>query len=123
MGGTEAEAVPAAKLCPGCCAMEDIRACEATAGPRAFSPLVGCSRCAFTFPILPGEFMQVTLDAMRNHDCHGIYRGNWPALGEGIIEGMHESGISKQALAVRLAGKWPGRHDRLWASPRWYATR
>lgn len=106
--GTEAEAGPVPELCPGCCTLDDIRACDAIAGPQAFSPLVGCSRCSFTFPILPGEFMQVTLDALHNHDCHGIYRGNWTALGQGIVEGMHENGISQHVLARRLVGQWPG---------------
>jgi hypothetical protein len=48
--------------------------------------------------------MQVTLDALHNHDCHGIYRGNWTALGQGIVEGMHENDISKHVLA-RATGR------------------
>ena len=85
---SEGDAVP--MLCPGCCTIDDIPDWteDSTGDPKL---LVGCHRCGFTFPILPGEFRGLTLRAMRNHDCRvpeGAWRGDWVALGKAILDGM-----------------------------------
>jgi hypothetical protein len=57
-------------LCPGCCTIDDIPQWKPTA--EVVTPLVGCKRCPFMFPILPASFRQLTCDAMRNHECSGM---------------------------------------------------
>jgi hypothetical protein len=85
---SEGDAVP--MLCPGCCTIDDIPDwTEDSTGDLRI--LVGCRRCGFTFPILPGEFKGLTLRAMYNHDCRvpeGAWRGDWAALGNAILDGM-----------------------------------
>jgi hypothetical protein len=93
-------------LCPGCCTISDIP--EWVPTPEVLTPLVACSRCPFTFPVLPGDFRQLTLDAMHNHQCGAMYQGNWPELGQAIVEAIHEKGISRDEFAARLEGTWPG---------------
>lgn len=92
-------------LCPGCCTIGDIP--EWTPTPQVLTPLVACRRCPFTFPVLPGDFRQLTLDALRNHECKGAHQGNWPGLGQAIVEAIHEQGISTSEFASRLEGTWP----------------
>jgi len=101
----EAAAEPVAVLCPGCCTLDDIP--RYTPSLEVLAPLVGCTRCGFLFPILPADFKQVTLDALRNHQCCGRYRGNWPELGQAITEAIYEQKISPDQLAERLEGLWP----------------
>jgi hypothetical protein len=93
-------------LCPGCCVIDDIPEWVPTA--KVLTPLVACNRCPFTFPILPGDFRQLTLDAMHNHQCIGMYQGNWPELGQAIVGAIHDKGISADEFAARLEGTWPG---------------
>jgi len=92
-------------LCPGCCTIDDIP--EWTPRPEVLTPLVTCTRCPFTFPVLPGDFRQLTFDAMRNHECRGTHQGNWPELGQAIVGAIHEQGISTDEIAARLEGAWP----------------
>jgi hypothetical protein len=100
MSGQPSDA-PTAVLCPGCCTIDDILAFEYDpAGP---SPKAACARCAFAFPLLPGEAAQATLDAMRRHDCRTPGEPeNWAAVGKVIIRLMREDGISQGELAERL---------------------
>jgi hypothetical protein len=95
-----------AKLCPGCCAIDDIPPFESTAD--VFPPLVECARCGFRFPILPGEFKQLTLDSMRRHDCRLDQEGDWPALGLAIVSGIREHAVTGADLAERFGALWPG---------------
>jgi hypothetical protein len=92
-------------LCPGCCTIGDIP--EWTPTPEVLTPLVACKRCLFTFPVLPGDFRQLTLDAMRNHECQGVHQGNWPELGQAIVGAIHDQGISTSEFAARLEDTWP----------------
>jgi hypothetical protein len=92
-------------LCPGCCTIGDIP--EWTPTKEVLTPLVACSRCLFMFPVLPGEFRQLTLDAMHNHECSGVHQGAWPELGQAIVDAIHEQGISKEEFAARLEDTWP----------------
>ena len=50
-------------LCPGCCTIDHIFAYQCD--PEAIAPQAGCTRCSFTFPLLPAEFALVTLEAIR----------------------------------------------------------
>jgi hypothetical protein len=59
------------------------------------------------FPVLPADFRQLTLDAMQNHECKGIHQGNWPDLGQAIVDAIHEQGITTEEFAVRLEATWP----------------
>lgn len=54
-------------LCPGCCTIDHILAHDSD--PEAVGPQASCSRCSFTFPLLPAEFAFVTLEAIHRHDC------------------------------------------------------
>jgi hypothetical protein len=101
----EAGTVEPLVLCPGCCAVDDIP--EWTPTAQVLTPLVACSRCPFMFPVLPGEFRQLTLDVMHNHECNGIHQGNWPDLGQAIVDAIHEQGISTEEFAARLQAAWP----------------
>jgi hypothetical protein len=69
--------------------------------------MVACSRFPFMFPVLPGDFRQLTLDALRHHECKGVYQGDWPELGQAIVDAIHEQGISTQEFAARLEATWP----------------
>jgi hypothetical protein len=105
----EAEKDPAAawvkaKLCPGCCAIEDIPEWEPTV--EVLTPLAECERCGFRFPILPADCKQLTFDALRHHECTGIHKGNWPELGLAIVRGMRELGLDPDALTKKLNGTW-----------------
>jgi hypothetical protein len=92
-------------LCPGCCTIVDIP--QWTPTPEVLTPLVACTRCPFTFPVLPGDFRQLTFDAMRNHECRGAHQGNWTDLGQAIVGAIHEQGITSDEFAARLEGAWP----------------
>ena len=59
-------------------------------------------------PVLPVEYRQLTLDAMRNHECRGVHDGNWAGIGEAIIEGIADLGLTQQELAEHLRALWPG---------------
>ena len=95
-----------AKLCPGCCTIDDIP--EFTPSAEVLTPLVGCTRCGFRFPILPDGFKQLTLDALHHHDCSGEQAGDWQAVGQAIVVAIHEHAITGADLAERLDGLWPG---------------
>ena len=92
-------------LCPGCCSIDNIPEWMPTA--EVLTPMVACSRCPFMFPVLPGDFRQLTLDALRNHECKGVHQGNWPDLGQAIADAIHEQGISTEEFAARLEDAWP----------------
>jgi hypothetical protein len=94
-----------AKLCPGCCTIDDIPPYEPSAD--VITPLVECSRCGFRFPILPGEFSQFTLSAMHRHDCSLSDEGDWPAVGVAIVNAIREHAITGADLAERLETLWP----------------
>jgi Zn ribbon nucleic-acid-binding protein len=83
------DAVP--MLCPGCCTLDDIPDWNAD----HFKLVIGCQRCGFYFPNLPDQFKAITLNAMHHHRCEGTEKGNWPALGEAILD------------AIAANGKWP----------------
>jgi len=57
-------------LCPGCCALDDIPDWPDRDASQ-LKIVVGCYRCGFSFPVLPGEFKPLTLTAMHNHACSG----------------------------------------------------
>jgi hypothetical protein len=99
-------------LCPCCCTLEDLHAFEhaheADAPRVGGPPLAGCKRCGFIFPALPVEYRQLTLDAMRNHECRGVHDGNWPELGEAITQAIADLGVTQHELAEHLRGLWPG---------------
>jgi hypothetical protein len=92
-------------LCPGCCTIDEIPEWMPTV--EVLTPMVACSRCPFMFPVLPGDFRQLTLDALRNHECKGMHQGDWPELGQAIVDAIHEQGISTQEFAARLEATWP----------------
>ena len=95
-----------AKLCPGCCTIDDIP--EFTPSTEVLTPLVECTRCGFRFPILPDDFKQFTLDSLRNHDCSGAQAGDWHAVGQAIVDAIHEHAITGADLAERFDALWPG---------------
>jgi hypothetical protein len=105
-------AVAAVVLCPCCCTVEDLlafeRAHEGDAPRVGGPPLVECRRCGLIFPVLPVEYRQLTLDAMRNHECCGVYDGNWPGIGEAITEAIADLGVTQHELAERLRELWRG---------------
>lgn len=109
---TEQATAAALVLCPCCCTLEDLlafeRAHEADAPRVGGPPLANCKRCGFTFPVLPVEYRRLTLDAMRNHECRGTHDGNWAGIGEAIIEGIADLGLTQQELAEHLRRLWPG---------------
>jgi hypothetical protein len=92
-------------LCPGCCTIDDIPEWAPTA--QVLTPMVACSRCPFMFPVLPADFRQLALDALRNHECKGVHQGNWPGLGQAVVNAIHDQGISKEEFAARLEATWP----------------
>ena len=94
-----------AKLCPGCCTIDDIP--EFTPSADVLTPLVECTRCDFRFPILPVGFNQFTLDALHHHDCSGEQAGDWQAVGQAIVKAIHEHAITGADLAERFAALWP----------------
>ena len=95
-----------AKLCPGCCAIDDIPRYEPNSD--VLTPLVECARCGFRFPILPGEYKQLTLDSLHRHDCYLEQEGDWQALGLSIVTAIREHAITGADLAERLRTLWPG---------------
>jgi hypothetical protein len=97
---------PVLLLCPGCCTTDDIPPWTPTIEMPA--PLAGCKRFTFMFPILPGDYARLTSDAIRNHACSGAAQGNWPGLGQAIIDAIHEGAIGPSELAARLDTAWPG---------------
>ena len=97
---------PVLLLCPGCCTIKDIPPWTPTIEEP--TPLVGCARCTFMFPILPGNFRQLTCDAIRNHACSGIAQGDWQGLGQAIVDAIHEGAIGPGELTARLDAVWPG---------------
>jgi hypothetical protein len=86
-------------LCPGCCTLADL-----PDGPQrdaaSLKTAVGCHRCGFTFPALPGQFKSLTLDALHNHRCQGPDAGNWDAVGKAIIEELGQLQHDPELLAV-----------------------
>jgi hypothetical protein len=76
-------------LCPGCGTLDDIPDWDAD------SLVIGCRRCGFYFPNLPEQFKAITLNAMHHHRCEGTEKGNWPALGDAILN------------AIAANGEWP----------------
>jgi hypothetical protein len=65
-------------------------------------------RCGFRFPILPGEYKQLTLDSLHRHDCCLEREGDWGALGLAIVNAIREHAITGADLAERLNALWPG---------------
>jgi hypothetical protein len=104
--GVAAAAWTKAELCPGCCTLADIPEFEPSR--EVLTPLVECTRCGFRFPILPGDYKQLTLDSMCHHDCTGQQVGDWEALGLAIVNGILEHAITGADLAERLDALWPG---------------
>jgi hypothetical protein len=95
---------PVLLLCPGCCTIDDIP--EWTPTVEMPTPLVGCNRCPpFMFPILPGSFKQLTSDAIRNHVCSGMVQGNWPGLGQAIVDAIHE-GATEPPVPASWRQSW-----------------
>ena len=94
-----------AKLCPGCCTIDDIPMYKPSAD--VVTPLVECARCGFRFPILPVGFRQVTLDSLHRHDCSIGRKENWDALGQAIVDAIREHAITGAELAERLDALWP----------------
>jgi hypothetical protein len=86
------DAVP--MICPSCCTLDDIPEWpKSDAGELKL--VIGCQRCGFSFPNLPGEFKELTLHALLNHRCEGPERGNWADLGNAIL------------AAISGQGEWP----------------
>jgi hypothetical protein len=93
---------PVLQLCPGCCTLDEILSCEVD--PESVAPLVGCVRCSFTFPLLPGAFADLTAEAMHRHDCRvSETPENWTGVAEIIIDRLHELRLNQRMLAERSA--------------------
>ena len=108
MTGSQPLDVPARMLCPSCCTIDDILAIEQATVAGAL-PQVACARCAFTFPVLPPEGADLTLIAMREHDCLiPGERGNWDAVGKEINGQMRLKGFSQGELSRRLREQGKG---------------
>jgi hypothetical protein len=91
---------PVLLLCPGCCTLDEILSCEID--PESLAPLAGCARCSFTFPLLLDEFADLTLTAMRRHDCSVSEQPeNWAGVAAAITERIHELGLDQRQLAER----------------------
>jgi hypothetical protein len=91
---------PELVLCPGCCTIDDVA--RHHVDPQALAPLVGCARCSFTFPILPGEFADLTLEAMHRHRCHVSGGGdNYEGVAQEIIKRVNELGLNQSTLLER----------------------
>jgi hypothetical protein len=90
-------------LCPGCCTLDDIPDWTA----KDLKVVVGCHRCGFSFPALPGEFKPMTLTAMRNHCCEGPDNGNWKAVGEAIIAQIGNLGDGQFGALLESAWQQP----------------
>lgn len=88
-------------LCPNCCTVDDILAHDFD--PKSIAPLTGCKRCSFTFPLLPGKFSLITLEAMHRHDCHvADSPENWAGVSQAMIMRLCELGMSQEDLTRRL---------------------
>jgi hypothetical protein len=91
---------PVLQLCPGCCTLDEIHNCEVD--PESIGPLVGCVRCSFTFPLMPGTFADLTVDAMRRHACVASEEPeNWAGVAQIITERIRELGLNQSQLAER----------------------
>jgi hypothetical protein len=91
---------PVLQLCPGCCTLDEILNCEVD--PESLAPLVGCVRCSFTFPLMPGTFADLTVEAMRRHACVASEKPeNWADVAQAITERIHELGLKQRQLAER----------------------
>jgi hypothetical protein len=96
---------PMLQLCPGCCTLDEIL--ELEIDPKSLAPLVGCMRCSFTFPLLPGESANVTMQAMRRHDCRVSKNPeDWAGVAEAITAHIHELGLNQCQLAERSHAIW-----------------
>jgi hypothetical protein len=90
------------KLCPNCCTVNDILAYDSD--PESIAPLAGCARCSFTFPLLPGEFAPVTLEAMHRHDCRVANPPeNWAGVAQAIVMRVRELGMGYDDLSRAAA--------------------
>lgn len=99
-------------LCPGCCTIDDIPDwLKHNADDGKLTIVVGCHRCGFAFPVLPGEFKSLTLEAMHNHDCQGPQAGNWKAVGEVIIARIGELDGKELATFMEAARQQPEDDD------------
>lgn len=91
---------PELVLCPGCCTAEDIsaRPCD----PQAAIPLAGCRRCSFTFPILPAEYAELTVEAMHRHHC-SVSRDpeNYEGVAQVIIGRVQALGLNQATFLER----------------------
>jgi hypothetical protein len=86
------------KLCPNFCTVDDILAYDSD--PESIVPLARCERCSFTFPLLPGEFSLVTLEAMHRHDCRvADPPENWAGVAQAITMRVRELGMNQCDLA------------------------
>jgi hypothetical protein len=88
-------------LCPNCCTIDDILAHDSD--PESIAPLAGCERCSFTFPLFPGKFALLTLEAMHMHICRVAGpEQNWTGVAEAISIRIRELGLSQDDLTRRL---------------------
>jgi Zn ribbon nucleic-acid-binding protein len=78
-------------LCPSCCTLDEIPDWPESDADE-LAPVVGCRRCGFSFPNLPGEFKGLTLHAIHNHRCEGADHGNWAGVGDAILKAMGGQG-------------------------------
>jgi DNA-binding transcriptional regulator YhcF (GntR family) len=91
-------------LCPCCCRIDDVLSHQGD--PEALAPLAGCARCSFRFPILPGEYAELTLEAMHRHHCRvSPEADNYEGVARAIIEHVHELGLN-QSLLLERARFW-----------------
>jgi hypothetical protein len=89
-------------LCPNCCTVDDILAYDCD--PESIAPLAGCERCSFTFPLLPGEWALLTLEAMHRHDCRvADPPENWTGVAQEIITRVRELGMRQDDLTRAAA--------------------
>ena len=97
-------------LCPGCCTIDDIPDWPKR-NAEDLKIIIGCHRCGFAFPVLPGEFKGLTLHALHNHRCAGPDDGNWEAVGEAIISRLAELHQDPEKFGAFLKAAWQQPRD------------
>jgi hypothetical protein len=93
-------------VCPACCALGDIPDWPEGDASR-LRCVVGCKRCGFWFPNLPGEFKGLTLHAMRGHRCERPDQGDWAGLADAILSAMTGQGEYPELPSWPRAGDVP----------------